>query len=217
MLPQEGSTLAIYEVNLKTRANRRLGGEAMARGMTLLPVLSPDGKTLAALHKELGSGNILDCQIVLIDVASGAPRTIGPKMDVAYLNWMPDGKGLVFLKRETSPDGSNAETICRMTMDGSISAIGPGRDPVVLPDGRVLFSANDRWKTCDLDGKNVQPFASGLRDYAFPSPAPDGKRIMMTQKSANGPLPTILPIGQSSGQPVFRTLPPGLWTLPAWQ
>ena len=34
------------------------------------------------------------------------------------------------------------------------------------------------WQTCDLAGKNVRPFANGLADYGFPSPGPDGKRIL---------------------------------------
>ena len=41
----------LYEVDLKTGENRRLGGERLASGFTLMPALSPDGKTLAVLHK----------------------------------------------------------------------------------------------------------------------------------------------------------------------
>jgi hypothetical protein len=216
MSPQQGSALAMYEINLKTGENRRLGDDAMARGITVMPALSPDGKTLAALHKQLGVMNILDCQVVLFDIASGAARPIGPVMDAAFLNWLPDGKGLVLLRREGPANDERTQTISRMTLDGTITPIRSGRDPLILADGKtLLFRENDRWMTCDLDGQHAQPFGNGFSDYAFPAAAPDGKRILMMRKSPNGPVPTLINLSQTSGEPALRA--PGLWSMPAWR
>ncbi len=218
----DSGSLQMYEIDLKTGENRRLGGNALAGGSSLMPALSLDGKTVAVIHKK-PEGRPLDSQIYLIDLKSGDAKPLGKPTDMAFLSWLPDQQGLLLLKRE-SADPSNlslksTDTIARLGMDGKTTRLLEGGMPVVLNDGKtVLFKApSDRsWQTCDLDGKNVRAFANGLADYAFPSPAPDGKRIIwMHYTRGTAPLPTIIPIGENSGKPAIKA--PGLWSLPAWR
>lgn len=214
--------LGLYEVDLTTGENRRLGGDLLASGMTLMPALSPDGTTLAVLHKG-ATGGILDTQVCLVDLKSGEARTLGEPRDLAFLSWSPNGEGLVLLHREvadpTNPTGPRTDTIARMDLEGRISKIREGSSPVLLADGEtILFEDKETrtWQTCDLEGANVRPYAGGLSGYGFPSPSPDGERIMMMRfEQGAAPVPTILPIGEDKGVPA--TTAPGLWATPAWR
>jgi hypothetical protein len=142
---------------------------------------------------------------------------------MAYLSWLPDGKGLILVDRGVS-DPSNltrptTDTIARMDLGGRLTKIREGTMPVLLDHGKtILFEdlKSRAWQTCGLDGENLKPYAGGLIGYGFPSPAPDGRRIIMMQfRKGVAPVPTILPIGGAEGKPAIAA--PGLWTLPAWR
>ena len=116
----------LYEVNLKTGANRRLGGDVLAGGFTLFPVLSPDGKTLAVLHKGAAEHR-LDSQICLVDVQTGTARRLSEPHDMAFPSWLPDGRGLIVLVRV--PDVARnrlIDTIARMDLEGKITHLRRG-------------------------------------------------------------------------------------------
>jgi hypothetical protein len=214
--------MGLYEVDLKTGENRRLGGELLASGFTLMPALSPDGKTLAVLHKGM-TGRLLDTQVCLVDLATGEAKAVGEPRDMAFPSWLPDGKGLVLLHREAADPSDLTEprtaTIARMDLDGRLTKIREGGEPVLLNDGKTILFEDTRartWQTCGLDGGDVKPYADGLSGYGFPSPAPDGERIVMMHfRQGIAPEPTILPIGGSDGKPALTA--PGLWATPAWR
>jgi hypothetical protein len=48
----DSGTWGPYEIDLKTGANRRLGGASLAEGISLMPALSPDGKSIGLIHKK---------------------------------------------------------------------------------------------------------------------------------------------------------------------
>jgi|SRR5580704_11407479 hypothetical protein len=221
-LDDSTGTFGPYEIDLKTGENRRLGGDALAEGNSLMPALSPDGKTIALIHKR-PEGRPLDSQIYLINLNSAHAEPLGTPGDMAFLSWLPDGQELLLLKR-LSADPSNlalplTDAIARLGMDGETTRLLEGTMPVILSDRKtVLFKGSNRqgWQTCDLNGKNVQPFSNGLADYGFPSPGPDGKRILwMHFIRGAAPVPTVIPIGENSGKPVITS--PGLWSLPSWR
>ena len=219
--PLSGS-MGLYEVDLRTGENRRLGGELLASGFTLMPALSPDGKTLAVLHKGT-IGRLLDTQVCLVDLETGEARTLGEPRDMAFLSWLPNGKGLVLLHREAADPsdlaGPRTAIIARMDLEGKLTKIREGGMPMLLNDGKTILFEDTQtrtWQTCGLDGGDVKPYAGGLAGYGFPSPAPDGKRIIMMHfRQGSGPEPTILPIGGSDGKPAITA--PGLWATPAWR
>jgi hypothetical protein len=213
------SMLGLYEVDLKTGANRRLGGELLSAGITLFPVLSPDGKTLAVIHKGADERR-LDSRICLVDVKTGEARRLGEPHDMAFPSWLPDGRGLILLVR--LPDVAKdrlTDTITRLDLDGKLTTLRPGSMPVLLGDGRrILFQDSQArtWHTCNLEGQDAKPYADGLEGYAFPTPAPDGKRLlMMHSQPGQGPVPVVLPIDAGQGKPA--TTAQGLWAMPAWR
>jgi hypothetical protein len=209
----------LYEVDLKTGANRRLGGDLLGAGMTLFPVLSPDGKTLAVIHKGADERR-LDWRICLVDIPSGEARRLGAPHDMAFPSWLPDGRGLILLIRV--PDVAKdrlVDTIARLDLGGKLTTLRPGSMPVLLGDGRrILFkdSQSDTWHTCNLKGQDAKPYADGLKGYGFPAPAPDGKRLLMMHfQPGQAPVPVVLPIDASQGKPASTA--PGLWAMPAWR
>jgi hypothetical protein len=154
---------------------------------------------------------------------SGKASPLGKPADMAFLSWPSDGRGLLLLKRD-SADPSNLKlpttnSLTRLGMDGQTTHLLEGAMPVVLNDGKtVLFKGahGEGWQTCDLAGKSVRPFANGLANCGFPSPGPDGKRILwMHFLRGAAPVPTVIAIGESSGKPVVES--PGLWSLPCWR
>jgi hypothetical protein len=211
-------TWALCRIDLKTGENVRLGGEPLASGMSMFPVISPDGKTLAVLHKGAGE-KLLESRVYLVDPQDGSAdaKPLGEPMDTAFLNWLPDGKGLILVQRESKGmDKVPDSTIVRMDLAGKVVPLRKGRGPVVVGE-RILFEDEGRqWKTCDLSGKDEKLFADGLTKYNFPAPSPDGKRILMMKfDPQTGPRPMVLEWGASEGKPA--TTMDGLWSMPAWR
>ncbi len=207
----EDGALGLFEVDLGTGENRRLGGKLLESGYALGPAASPDGKSLAVMHKA-GTEGLLEFRVALIDLASGEGRHLGEPLDGAFLSWLPDGKGLVLLRRE-----AGAGTVTRMDLDGRLAPIVKGDSPVVLEEARaILFQEGDLWRTCDLAGKNAKLLGDGLKGHGFPSPAPDGKRLLMMRFRPNqAPEPVVVSLSGQEIQPATKL--PGLWGFPAWR
>ena len=152
-------------------------------------------------------------QVFLIDVKTGDARPIGKPMDTAFLNWTADGQHIVLLDRKSKDLNSPSVTsLAIMDLEGRVSILHSGGFPVLLADRQtILFEDSDTrlWHTCDLKGQEDKLFGDGLKGYGFPSPAPDGKRILMMKFEAGKlPLPTVLPIGESDGHVITNV--PGL-------
>jgi hypothetical protein len=215
-----GGVMGLYDIDLKTGANRQLGGDLLATGFSLFPSLSPDGKTVAILHKGASEAHILEFQICLVDLASGQAKPLGQPRDTGPLAWLPDGNALLVTDRKAiDVKKPPVSTICRMDLDGRITPLCEGTAPVVLGDGkRILFEdqTSRTWKTCDLDGKDIKLYAGGMEGCAFPSISPDGKRlVMMRFRTGEAPEPVIFTLGESEGKPA--TTAPGLWKSPSWR
>jgi hypothetical protein len=211
--------MGLYEIDLKTGKNRQFGGELLATGFVLFPALSPDGKTVAVLHKS-ATDRILDSQICLVDTVTGKAVPLGEPRDFGAVSWLPDGKELIISENKTiDVSKPSISTICRMDRQGKITRLCEGASPVVLSDGkRILFEdqASRTWKTCDLNGSDVKLYADGMKGYAFPRPSPDGKRLLMMRfRSGQAPEPLIFAVGQTEGR--AATTAPGLWITPGWR
>jgi hypothetical protein len=211
--------MGLYEINLKTEENRRLGGELLATGFSLFPTLSPDGQTVAVLHKN-GTERLLESQICLVNLATGEARTLGQPRDTGPISWTPDGKGLILVERKSvGISKPPRETICRLDLDGQLTRLIEGSSPVLVGDrSRILFQnlPMKMWNTCDLNGGDVRIYANGMKGHGFPAPSPDGKRLLMMRfQVGQAPEPIVFPLDQVEGTPA--TTAPGLWMSPAWR
>ncbi|EAQ78093.1 hypothetical protein [Blastopirellula marina] len=217
-LPLEGS-MCLFEIDLLSGENIRIGGPELQSGMVLSCVLSPDDRYLAVLKQATGKGP-LDFQIYIHDLETGETRPLGETMDTGFPSWLPDGKGIVLVTREYAAlDKPSINTVCRMDLSGKITSLLQGSSPVMLmSESRIMYENNetDLWYSCDLDGKDVQMIGDGLKGYGFPTASPDGNQvIMMKFGGAEGPRPYLVEI--SSGQATPIPAGPGLWAYPAWR
>ncbi len=216
----EGGT-AIFEIDLLTGRERRLTSPAIV-GHIMGPTLSPDGNTLAAanLSAQSGADRILESQILRIDVATGEATAWGKQLDTAFLSWLPDGRGLILVKRTADASGKRTESaIARMDLDGAVTPLLSGAFPYVLASGdRLMFrdEAADQWKTCDLDGGDVRLIGDGLQDFGFPAVSPRSARaVMMKYGGAKGPRPYVVDI--VTGKETAIAVEDGLWITPSWR
>ena len=210
--------LGLFEINLSTGENRKLGGAALEGGFCLGPAVSPDGKLIAVKYMKAANPT-LPSQIYVVDVESGEARKIGEIVGGIHLSWMPDGKRILMMREEfVGWDKPSDGTICTMALDGTVEDICPGEWPVLIGGNRIMFTPRTGrvWYTCALDGSDRKILADGLRDYGFPTVSPDGKRLLMMRFGGpRGPRPTVIKIGDSQGREAVRT--GGLWAFPVWQ
>jgi hypothetical protein len=215
------SSLRPYEIDLKSQIARPLGSPLLDTGFTFIGDLSPDGKTLVVVHLDITAGPPLSSmQICLVDVATAVATPLGKPMDTAFVNWTADGQHLVLITRKyTDMNSPSNDSLAIMDMTGKITELRRGNAPVLLADRKTILYEDPPsrlWHTCDLQGAHDTLFADGLKGYGFPTPAPDGQRLLMLHYLPNQlPEPTILPIGSSQGQPVPHES--GLWAQPAWR
>jgi hypothetical protein len=214
----DSATMGLFEINLKTQAQRRLGLPLLTTGFITAGALSPDGRTLA-VAQGLAAANILKSQLVLVDVASGNAEKLGQPVDCGRFSWLPDGKGLVVLSRKyVRLDQPSEDTICRMDLDGHFTPLLKGDLPVVLaPHETILYHAQDKtWMTCGLDGRGARRVLDGLTDFNFPSPSPDGKRLLLMKFGGpDGPRPHVLDLSTGRNTPI--DVEAGLWAFPIWR
>lgn len=192
----------LWEVDLRTRAKRRL-----VEGACAFPALSPDGKTLAVLHTpDRGEGRVL-----LVDVATGAAKPLGPAVDGACLAWLPTGRWLLMAARI---DG--APVLARLGLDGRLEPLRPGALPLVLPDGASVAFLDPKvglWFRTRLEpGAEPEPWLGGLRGLSSPALSPDGRRLLMVDRDAG---PVLIDVATAKGKPL--DLGRGAWGLAVWR
>jgi hypothetical protein len=205
---------AVYEINLSRGTCRRIGSDELPSGLTTGPVVSPDGKTLALV---LFNAN-LKSQIYLVDVETGRCKALGAPMDTGIPSWLDDGSGLVTAHRINSfTDQTTDSSVARIDLNGKVTMLTEGNNPIVIPGrNRILFEQDNIWKTCDLDGQNVELYADGMESCGFPAVCPDGRRIIwMKYEDGHMPQPVIQDYGSKRVEKL--DLGPGCWVLPAWR
>lgn len=216
-LDPEVGAIRPVAINLKTGESQWIGGEAFTHGNWLDPIVSPKGDRLAILSPMSGQG--LNSQIHVIDLASGKPTPVGKPMDAAMLNWHPDGKSLFCMVREPGTGGSTIRYVCRLDLDGKVTKLTKGGFPEVLPvQKRILFESEDEervLKSCDLNGKDIRLFGDGFKGYGFPTASPDGMLILMKFKKGEAPQPCLVNLENYEVTPL--DLGPGLWSRPKWR
>ncbi len=214
-----GGVENLFLIDLESGKNRRLGSVALSTGVCYGPALSPDGKTLAVLHRS-SAEKILEVRFHLVDLESGESRPIGKAFDGHSLSWLPDGSGLIgVIRRHEGPDQAGDRQIVRFGLDGSVTdlregdfalLVGPQRD-------RIFFQGKDSaWFTCDLKGGDVKLVGAGLKKLSFPSVSPNGEHvIMMADVPGTGPSPVIVDLATGKPNPV--KVGPGMWMAPVWR
>ncbi|MDB5348117.1 MAG: hypothetical protein JWP89_6494 [Schlesneria sp.] len=217
-LDPASANLGLFSIELASAECQRVGDGVLDRGNWFNSVVSPSGDVLAAV--QVGAGEGLKSQIHVIDLKSRESKPVGSPMDLAMLNWHPRGDSLICMVREPGPDNSEVAFICKVTLDGKVTKLCRGRFPEVLPQQqRILFEDDDdearQFKTCDLDGKDIQVFGNGFKGFGFASASPDGRLIMIKFSKTAGPQPCLIDMKSYEVKPL--KLGPGMWSRPKWR
>lgn len=216
---QPNGTLVPVEIDLLTGANRPLAEDNLKSSISLFPVPSPDGSKVVVMSGLDGATSILQTQLWLIDLKSGASSRLGEPFDQAFVSWLPNGSGLILLSRyHDSPAGPERHVISRLSLKGErTDLLEGGNHPLLLGDGKTILFENDarEWNTCDLAGKNVKPFGTGFKGYGMPAVSPDGKSVLMNNYASGGPKPTVINLADFSETPLTQQV--GLWAYPWWR
>jgi len=211
--------LRLCEVDLVTGKNRVVCKGIPSGPNLLAPSLSPDGKTIAVFATGVG-GNVLESQIYLIDLATEQARPLGEPCDQFYLNWLPDGTGVI-LERRTTIDMNKPSkgTICRMDLSGKRMDIRDGKRPLLLADGKsMMFEDENRaWHVCGLDGKVLRKLTDGSQWHMFESLSFAGDKILGTKNARKGLGAEAIVFDPQTGAETPLTPLKGLWTQPRAQ
>lgn len=213
-LDPDSAGVALFEVDLSTGANRRIGADGLPPGMAMGPALSPDGGTLAIM---MFSPNLMS-QVCLVDLKTGTVRKLGAPLDTAFVSWLDDGTGLILITRKyTSMEKPSEDSLARMDLDGKVTVLAAGGNPVVIPGRKkILFEQDRGWSTCDLDGKDPQAYAEGMKGCGFPAVSADGKRVVwMRFQEGQLPQPVVEAFGETKVEAL--DLGGGFWATPAWR
>lgn len=198
-----------WELDLRSGRRRRLGGPPLAAGRSAFPALSPDGKTLAVVHR---AGDA-PARVQLIDLAGdAAARPLGAPLVAGCLSWLASGDLLLATR---DPGG---DQVAILGKDGTLTPLRAGKSPMPLADGRrFLFvdPAAGAWCTADLapGAPPMTPLLGGLPHHASPALSPDGKRILFVEGASGQPVIYDLETGAKTVHPIG----PGLWGSAVWR
>jgi len=211
----------LYEIDLKTGANRRIPSEILKASQLIDVFASPTEPKLAVIKKCMTAG-FCDVEIVLVDVATGESKVVGSPVHSDHLCWARDGKSIYLGIRKPGKETLWEATIQELDLNGNMRRVCRGDSPELIGDGRtMLFQDWDRqgWRTADLHGGNVTKFADGLLGWARPSPSPDGTRIIMLKfrpRNRDDPFePIIIDLKTMEMKPACGL--PGSWEMPRWR
>lgn len=215
----EQGGFALFEVDLRTGSNRRIWPHAPTAGLTSFPVVSPDGRTLAATRMGTG-GRPLEFDTLLINLESGEANVLGNPSDLVVTAWLPDGKELLAVSRDEpgDPKQPSVSWLARVDMQGKVRRLRRGSEPVLIKGGTAILYQDDEsrtWWSCDLNGENAERFSDGLEHCGFPASSPDGEKfVMMYFEPGKSPVPRLYAL---DGHYETITTEPGFWGMPVWR
>jgi dipeptidyl aminopeptidase/acylaminoacyl peptidase len=166
------------------------------------PQISPDSKSIAALVSRANfEENRYDAQLMLIDVASKAQRTlVRDRRGISSPRWSPDGKRLAFL---AALEGRSQ--VFALPMDGGGEAVQLTAAPKAVqqfawsPDGsRIAYVTEDEASKVTGPERHNKAFEVGHNDF-----------LVTTAQ-----LPSHLWMTPADGVGRAKRLTSGSWTLP---
>ena len=160
-----------------------VAGFGASEGRDFGAVFAPDGKTVAFVHADGGSGSI-----DLVDADGSHRRVLVPRVSVQHLAWSPDGSSLAY-DTDTSiwrVDLATATPV-RLTTDDPTQDVESWQ-PSWSPDGNTI--AYSRFQTCfrctaiwlmNSDGTSPrQIYDDGNFQARRPMFSPDGTRLALS-------------------------------------
>jgi serine/threonine-protein kinase len=169
----------------------------MPPGRRAYPRFSPDGKSMAM--EVFADGRAGATDIYTLDLLNGTYTQLTFDGDNNAPVWSPDGKRIVFSKRDTDPSGSGEDLFVkpadnsaperRLTTLGSLAA-RPHQwidEKTVLFDAVVVGRANDVFTVAADSGSAPVPYLPSPFSEVEPWLSPDRKLLAFTSNETSGP------------------------------
>ena len=185
-LSADGPTLLFTETGEGVSGNygvylRKVGAPAIRLGDGGFAVLSPDGKLVAALESSR--------QIAILPTGAGERKLLTQTSNVAFLDWTPDGKQIVYAAR---PPGSLIRSYVADIASGQVRALAePGiAGTLVSPDGRWVVTGRglDLFFKTPIDGGPSLPIRGLNRDLYPIAWTPDANHLLVVGQGVPAPV-----------------------------
>lgn len=210
----------VVEVDLATGANYEVCPD-LQNSMTVYPALSPDGKKLAVLRHAPGMP-VEQTRVCVIDLAARMANDIGSPGDYKAPEWLPDATGFILTRTERLAGAQPITTLCRLSLNGNMTSLRPVFYARILGDQpRIIFQEKEggEWKSCDLQGGDVQRVGDGLLHLSYAAPGRSGKAAILVSTlvstTSDGFRAFLVDLATSKRERI--PLPEGFWWLPSWR
>ncbi|MGD8497215.1 MAG: hypothetical protein PVF05_13665 [Gemmatimonadales bacterium] len=190
-LPLE-ATVEVVSGPIALAGNNRVSGESLGTGLVTTSgegTIADTTRVFVVPRGELVYSNYHDPRMVSVarldgsDVRDVATSVVSPSVSAwPEPVWHPDGDRIVYV------DDFRPRTLWVASLSGALQPheiYAQGTDveaPAVSPDGDwVYFGGNDRIWRVRIDGTGAEPIGepSGGQIESYPSPSPDGSRIVL--------------------------------------
>jgi hypothetical protein len=212
-----GIEMRPYIVDVTTGEAELLDFEEFAGGHAMVGALSPDGNLLQVTVLDLGDftmGEGVGFQNFLVDIAEHKLRKLGPKMDASDFNWLQDGSGLIFEKRiPVAGVDIPKPLVCRIDLNGTVTVLFEGDDPLLIGGSTVMFRRGRRWFTRSLTGTDEKLFHGGLEQFVFPTYRAGCPYLIMCKIDSGNGNP-LYRIDLKTGKAALVSSHTGLWSKP---
>lgn len=200
--------ITLFAVTTAARAAPDLHSHGVA------PRVSPDGRTIAFLG-DRGQGSRVF--VIRADGSRERPLTAAG-VEAGAPRWLPDGR-LTF-----STFAHDTSRLVALTSRGALDTIAtvPGRNPIPLSGGRVLFATGD-WRSMQLavgrdDGSDAHPVSDGVGALWGAAVSKDGARVAYGRSTSGDGLNVwVMNVDGSGAHAVTHlTDAEGHGQMPAW-
>jgi hypothetical protein len=213
-IPVNSNHVRPFVINNTTGKCIPLGNSELARGRSSSLALSPNRNKLALLHNPSPTKGDKK-NLYLLELNTGQIQKMPLPGLAQKVIWHPDGKSLFVSQLNQK---SKKTIISLISPNKFTSDIVEGSFPTILSKTKKLLFLDlkeQKWKTSELDGRNVKLFKDGLSKFQFPaSSTSESKLLIILRDEDNQSIPVIYNINTSQYSPV--TARPGLWLNPVW-
>jgi len=182
-----------------------LGGEQLGWGYTVSGALSPDGQRLVLGHQLVRGDTVTQHYLAALD---GEAIPVGKPLPAAEAAWLRDGSALVL--------GMPDARVLRLGLDGAVSELAAGTQPVPLDAQTLLLRRNGRLHTLQLSSGRARLFADGLPSHGRPAVSPDGQELLFLFQDGFRFVGESVSLA-SPEQRRRLSLPPGRFRHPLWR
>ncbi len=194
-----------FLLELETGRARPLGGRTLQWGYTVSAALSPEGTRLVLGHQVVDAEGQSQHYLTALE---GEASPLGPPVAAGAPVWLRDGSAVVLATPE--------DKILKLSLEGTITELTSGNDPVAVDERQLLLRRNGRLHTFQLATGAIRLLGDGFVDSGRPAVSPDGRELLFVRQSGFRFVAERVAIDAPAQRQRFA-LPPGRYRRPIWR